>query len=499
MKKIANVLRRTAIFISILIVVFLVFINQLTKLIINYKVSKLNYISYEKLSVDVLNNYLSVEGLNYNAKNKIISLKAKEIVINNISIYSLFKNHINISNLTIDSALVTLTPKQQNYKSPNLFNQLNINKLTITNSDLNCKIDNFKKAHFKAINASFDSLYLDTRQDIAQYGLSNCKGELSSILLQSETEKINTSNIKIDNKDKIVFSEVSILSNKLPVSKNYYYFDSIQVNYNNNKLLKEKTLEIMKVNFSAFKLISDYYKTQDKRQEKEKLMAISFIKSIPYTFAIDSLSISNGAIDYNEFRSNLTDPLTVQFYDLNAVITNITNDSIKINNLDQMKITAKSRFLGETKINVDIRFDLKSDNEYHVVKGKIGSLKLLSLNPTIRELALIEFTNGQLNYCDFNFTADIYRSIGKANFNYSGIRINTFNKEEKQLKENGFLVNFASNTFLIRNNNPINNNFKVGKIETERIPEKSIFNYWWRSLFTGLESTIIKVPIHSNN
>ena len=47
------------------------------------------------------------------------------------------------------------------------------------------------------------------------------------------------------------------------------------------------------------------------------------------------------------------------------------------------------------------------------------------------------------------------------------------------------------NALVVRRNNPMNDKFKHGSIDFQRDKTKSIFNFWWKSVFTGMANTIV--------
>jgi hypothetical protein len=49
---------------------------------------------------------------------------------------------------------------------------------------------------------------------------------------------------------------------------------------------------------------------------------------------------------------------------------------------------------------------------------------------------------------------------------------------------------FLINNFVIEKENQPDKNFRPGSIEFERDTTRSIFNFWWKSIASGLESSI---------
>jgi hypothetical protein len=61
---------------------------------------------------------------------------------------------------------------------------------------------------------------------------------------------------------------------------------------------------------------------------------------------------------------------------------------------------------------------------------------------------------------------------------------------KKKTGDKGGFVSFLANTFVINNKNPNGKNLRIGEIDEERDPTKSIFNYLWKSLLSGIKPSL---------
>jgi hypothetical protein len=151
--------------------------------------------------------------------------------------------------------------------------------------------------------------------------------------------------------------------------------------------------------------------------------------------------------------------------------------------------------MNKGNLNANIKVDLNKDNQYQHISGSLSSMSLKALNPTFLPLVFIEFESGQLNKLHFDYYLNEVESKGSSHFYYQDLKVIIKNRKIfKRPKVLSKIETFLANTFLFRNDNPRNGNFKEGKIAFKRDPSKSVFNYWWKSLFSGMTYTLVNNP-----
>jgi hypothetical protein len=70
---------------------------------------------------------------------------------------------------------------------------------------------------------------------------------------------------------------------------------------------------------------------------------------------------------------------------------------------------------------------------------------------------------------------------------YDDLRVSVINRKRGNQKG---LESFFANSFVVRAKNPTRRFLRVGEIEYERDPRRSIFRYWYKSLLTGIQSSV---------
>jgi hypothetical protein len=96
---------------------------------------------------------------------------------------------------------------------------------------------------------------------------------------------------------------------------------------------------------------------------------------------------------------------------------------------------------------------------------------------------------------NFSFTADNYKATGKMTMLYHGLDIAVKNKRTDDTT--AFVERFKSIIVNIKvlDSNPMpGKEVRVGIIDYERDPERFLFNYCFKSILSGIQSSLVKRP-----
>ncbi len=261
------------------------------------------------------------------------------------------------------------------------------------------------------------------------------------------------------------------------------------INYENG--LELSSVEIKKLN-------TDIYRDKnlpDPPYKYHPLLA-GLIKKIPVTLTIDSVNITNGSLVYSE-KQKLTDtPGEVSFKNMNLTIRNITNDTVKLSKDHIMPVDISAKLYGKGKIKARIEVDLTSGNEDFIARGSLGPMKATEFNKMTKELVLAQITSGDIKSAHFNFSADDDVSNGELIVRYDNLKIKML-KSKDTVKKAKFM-SFIAGTALNSRNMPGDKKFRKGVIYFERVKGKALPNYLWKSVMSGLVSTIAPIATNKN-
>jgi hypothetical protein len=214
------------------------------------------------------------------------------------------------------------------------------------------------------------------------------------------------------------------------------------------------------------------------------------ISKIPVRMTIDSVRLTASRASYSEQVG--AKPGTIFFSDLNAVMYPVTNDSAMLVNGYTMNVKGSALMMGKGRMNALFAFKVPDKDKTFTFSADIWDMDLRELNPMVSELVPVSIISGQLKHLEAHnvFCTDI-KSRGTLKFYYNNLEIEMEKKDQKTWTSiKSSVLGWAANTYVSSDNPNSNGKFKEGVILFERDHSKSIFNYLWKSIFTGLKSTI---------
>lgn len=219
-------------------------------------------------------------------------------------------------------------------------------------------------------------------------------------------------------------------------------------------------------------------------ESKKSQLPAEFLKDMERLISIDSIEISGGNISYSEHVKGIEEPGTVTFNKLDAIITNVSNDSATLAENDYTgKMHITTMFMNKAKLDADFTFDYTSEKA-NSIKGSVGAISHEVLNPIAKKIGYAIIESGKAHSLDFNFTYDKETSNGEAKLIYENLEITFLSKEGEEKEFKSFIGDFA-----IDDEN-IGDDIRIGKIYFERNKKNSVLNYWWKSLYTGILNSI---------
>lgn len=250
------------------------------------------------------------------------------------------------------------------------------------------------------------------------------------------------------------------------------------INY--KSLLHENTLAIHQVSLSF--LISVY---RDKRMKDLKVfkpLPDSLLRKLPFTVLIDSIRVDDSQIIYEEVAESADQSGKVHFRKLNAMVYDISNRAEKA-----MNLRAHAQFMNDGEIS--IRGNFSNTDKPHYLEGSLRNFRLPRINQMLMPATGITIESGKLDLMKFAFWYNNRHSDGELILNYRDLKLLSLreNKEDKTVPNvvKTLLINaFIEND--LDKNDPRPK--REGEIHFVRDQHKFIFNFWWKSLLSGIKS-----------
>ncbi len=221
---------------------------------------------------------------------------------------------------------------------------------------------------------------------------------------------------------------------------------------------------------------------------KEKPLPIAWLQSLPFGLRIDSVKITNSFVQYEEFAEGTAKPAGIFFDKLNATIGNVSSDGDSGNTT----LDARARLFGRGELALFVTFPAET-TKHSTAKGWIRNFPLPRLNPILTPSTQLHIESGIMKELLFDFRFNSLRSDGEVKLNYQGLKLVTFKEDtdaSNEPQKDNFKT-FMMNTFVFRTDmtDDLPEDKRKGSIDFVRDQSKSIFNYWSKSLISGIKST----------
>ena len=251
--------------------------------------------------------------------------------------------------------------------------------------------------------------------------------------------------------------------------------------------VREKKLTVPSVTINGLRGLVFKDKRWPFPDRPDRAMPHQMIAGIPFPLVIDSVLLKESSIVYEEFAEKATESGHVAFRQLEAKLSPLRNDTSMMARLE-----ASAMVMGNGRLEVRFDIPLRNGAGTYVASGSLGQMEMKSVNQILRHSAGVSVESGRVDQLEFSFTYDEDRSSGEVQFAYSDLKVQLLDRGgEGVISDVGEDIgSWFVNSFVAKTHNTPGDKFRTGVIAMERNKKKSIFNYWWKSLFSGLKSSI---------
>lgn len=253
------------------------------------------------------------------------------------------------------------------------------------------------------------------------------------------------------------------------------------------KALADSSIVVKKIAITGGEVLAFRDKRRPFRETKKKPLPMELLQSISMPIEIDTIIIDNTKITYEEFPEEGFESGKVIFQDLQAILSNISNRTY-YNKPKHATLKASTKLMGKGKLEASFELPIGGGN--YRATGRLNGLALSYLNPMLENLAFISVESGRLNEMTFNFDYNDKISNGTLTINYRDLKIRGLKKQAKEEKND--LKSLVINTIIKTDKDsktPIEK--RTGTISFERDQQRQIFNFWWKSLLSGVKSSVL--------
>jgi len=278
-------------------------------------------------------------------------------------------------------------------------------------------------------------------------------------------------------------------------SKDRYHFilENISLHHIDREALWHKRIEAdsMIVGNSSFKVYRDISLPHDSMSRVGNYPQ-QMLMQVPIPVNVKKIIFSHSFIEYKEKNGKSDSSGKVQFYDVHATITNVTNMRSRIARNNLCRLTFEAKFLNGPALSANLDMILRDKNGKFSVTAKMDQMHAQQLNPVLEPMALARLDKGQINSLNFHLNGNDSQSNGKLMMRYEDIHVTLLKKGDEDEFRKKAIPTLAANMIIKKSNPPKSakkDDPKWVNVHYARDTHRSIFNLIWKSIFTGIKET----------
>ena len=256
-----------------------------------------------------------------------------------------------------------------------------------------------------------------------------------------------------------------------------------------NTLLEEKKVVAGMLYIDELTL-DDY---RDKRVEfptwKRPPMIQQAIRKISFPLVIDTVSLANGKVTY---REQTGEEAGMIFFDqMEFLARNFTTDSNLSSRGAELIAYGSTFLMGKAKVEGEFRFPLQSPVDTFFFKGKANRMEMTLFNPMVSRVAPVKIKSGVVDSVNIHWMRGngIY-ATGLLDLYYQDLQVELLKEKKNFWNKTGTeLVQLLVNLAVPQENPGYFGIHRSGYIWNKRDDEKGFFNFFWKSLLSGLKSS----------
>jgi hypothetical protein len=210
------------------------------------------------------------------------------------------------------------------------------------------------------------------------------------------------------------------------------------------------------------------------------------LKKIGFPFEVDTFSVQNGNIRYEESGQKFGGVALVYFDQVAGDIYNLSNKQIPV--WDSLKTNLYARFMGAAPMYLRYHQSYLDSMQGFWLRASTGNWSLVAINPLVRPLASIEFTRGTADSMYLDVIANHQFAFGYMGFDYERMRVALLKKGTERKFLLAAPANFFTNLILRSHSDGTPRPLYV-----QRMQDKGTFNYWAKILNAGMQHNL-RVP-----
>ncbi len=252
------------------------------------------------------------------------------------------------------------------------------------------------------------------------------------------------------------------------------------------RFMTEKWIDIDSISLQKVSVRS-FKNRQIEQVPAVKRLFYESVQQFPLPLSVRRIALQQADVEYLELAKHGLTPGRITFNGLQGMIYDLTNRGTSKQAVFTLK--AQGKLMNQGNIQAVFRLPADRSNSFFEVTGSMGAMNLSALNPMIEPLAKIKIVSGRMEGMTFQINGDLRKADVDMIFRYEKLRIRIMKEKDGELQPRSFLTTLV-NGLIVRENNPANGGLRKVDGSAQRDPNRSQFNYLWKTLFAGLKNTV---------
>jgi hypothetical protein len=220
------------------------------------------------------------------------------------------------------------------------------------------------------------------------------------------------------------------------------------------------------------------------------------LQKLQHKVTIKKLELSNIDISYSEYDRDSKEKGRITFENTSGTISNITNAAKELKENPYMEANLNTFLMGQGRLHTRFNFNMLAKDGAFSYSGVLHGLNGSAMNSVTKPLGMLHIKSAMIQKLSFNIKANDHKAVGKMEFRYRDLSVALLKKEDGMswYSRQG-LLSFLANNLVIKPDNPDHKGvFTTARIDYERKPTRSFFNFVWKSLFQGIRYSVGITP-----
>lgn len=217
---------------------------------------------------------------------------------------------------------------------------------------------------------------------------------------------------------------------------------------------------------------------------RKKHLYNKLLRDLDFDLRVDTLKIHRSVLEYEEEKSAEFGAGKLSFTNFNLTATSICS-GFKKASLPDLKIKIDCRFMNDSPFHINWKLNVMDKSDGFNINGVLANFDAEKIIPFSKPYMNIT-TKGTIDEVRFNFSGNDSRNTGDFKVKYDDLKFTVYKKDDRKKKNK--LMTFLTRIFVKKDTK---DRLKDAQIEVERIPEKSFYNFFWRSVEQGLKKILL--------